>query len=201
MNRSEIMKKPPTLPASITFDQLDDEAGLAACASIDADAFARLYDLYFARVYKYVLYRVFEPQTADDLISIIFEKMLRGVGKFDPKKAKFSAWLFGIARHVVHDHYRNSRRVQWLPIECIDHLSDDTPAVEEELVQHEMSDLLLEGLRKLTDRERDLIGLKFAGEFNNRQIARMTGLSENNVGVILYRVLHRLREFMKTTEG
>jgi RNA polymerase sigma-70 factor (ECF subfamily) len=37
-------------------------------------------------------------------------------------------------------------------------------------------------------------GLKFYGGLSNRQIAKMSGLSESNVGVILYRAMHRLRE-------
>ncbi|MFQ6101807.1 MAG: RNA polymerase sigma factor [Anaerolineae bacterium] len=48
-------------------------------------------------------------------------------------------------------------------------------------------------MARLSDRERDLIGLKFAAGLPNRRIAELTGLSENNVGVILYRAVRRLR--------
>jgi RNA polymerase sigma-70 factor (ECF subfamily) len=46
----------------------------------------------------------------------------------------------------------------------------------------------------LSDRERELIALKYGAELNNRLIARLTGLSESNVGSILHRVIGSLRE-------
>ena len=57
----------------------------------------------------------------------------------------------------------------------------------------EERDRLLAALARLPARERDLIGLKFAAGLTNRRIADLTGLTESNVGVILYRTIRRLR--------
>ena len=51
-------------------------------------------------------------------------------------------------------------------------------------------------LPKLKDRERELLGLKYGGGLTNRKIASLVGLSEQNVGVILYRAMRRLRQLM-----
>jgi len=48
-------------------------------------------------------------------------------------------------------------------------------------------------LSHLPNRERDLIALKYGAELTNRQIARLTRLSESNVGTILNRIIRRLR--------
>ncbi len=48
-------------------------------------------------------------------------------------------------------------------------------------------------LNKFPDRERELVALKYGAELTNREIARMTGLSESNVGTILNRVVAKLR--------
>jgi RNA polymerase sigma-70 factor (ECF subfamily) len=200
MNRIETMKKPPDRTITNEISQFEEEADLAVRASHDPDVFARLYDRYFPRVYKYILYRVHDPQTADDLISKVFEKMLHGIKQFNPKRAVFGAWLFGIARHVVGDHYRFARQTNWLPLESVHQTGGGKRDAEEVVVRQEQGQLLLQGLYRLTDRERDVIGLKFAGEFNNRQIARLTGLRENHIGVILYRAIHRLRGFMNASE-
>jgi RNA polymerase sigma-70 factor (ECF subfamily) len=53
---------------------------------------------------------------------------------------------------------------------------------------------LAELLKTLTDRDRELIALKYGAEMSNRDIARATGLSESNVGTILYRATQVLRE-------
>ena len=48
--------------------------------------------------------------------------------------------------------------------------------------------------QSLSDRERELVALKYGAELTNRLIARLTGLSESNVGSILHRVVRSLRE-------
>ena len=48
-------------------------------------------------------------------------------------------------------------------------------------------------LARRTDRERELLAMKYGSEFSNRDIARMTGLSESNVGTILHRAVQVLR--------
>ncbi len=56
---------------------------------------------------------------------------------------------------------------------------------------------MLTAVAGLKERERDLIGLKFAGGLTNRRIAELTGLSESNVGIILYRTIRKLRTELK----
>jgi len=46
---------------------------------------------------------------------------------------------------------------------------------------------------KLPPRERELIALKYGAALNNRLIAKLTGLTESNVGTILHRVVQTLR--------
>ena len=46
---------------------------------------------------------------------------------------------------------------------------------------------------ELGGREKEILALKFGGGLTNRQIASLTGISESNVGTLIYRVLHRLR--------
>ena len=49
-------------------------------------------------------------------------------------------------------------------------------------------------LERLPERERSLVALKYGAELNNREIVRQTGLSESNVGTILFRAVNKLRE-------
>lgn len=170
-----------------------DELALVARAKADTAAVAALYDHYFPLIYKYVLYRVSDAQIADDLVSQIFERMLSDLGRYQPELAPFGAWLFGIARHVVGNFYRTKKRQNWLSLEGIFNLPNNDPIPEEAFLKIEQGDHLLRSLAKLSDRERDLIGLKFAGGLTNREISTLTRLTEANVGVILYRAIQRLR--------
>ena len=48
-------------------------------------------------------------------------------------------------------------------------------------------------LARRPERERELLALKYGAEYTNRDIARITGLSESNVGTILHRAVLALR--------
>jgi len=56
-------------------------------------------------------------------------------------------------------------------------------------------------LLELPDREAELIALKYGAELNNREIAKITGLSESNVGTIMHRTVKGLRERMENQHG
>jgi len=174
-----------------------DEASLAVLAVSDPASFAILYDRYFPRIHKYMLYRVQDPQTADDLVSQTFEAMLKQLRAYRPDQAPFSAWLFGIARHVISDHFRAGNRLKRF---FSDHrvspatISSSTPStMEDAAVRRDANHRLSAALACLSSRERDVIGLKFASGMNNRQIAALMGLSDSHVGIILYRSLRRLK--------
>jgi RNA polymerase sigma-70 factor (ECF subfamily) len=49
---------------------------------------------------------------------------------------------------------------------------------------------------ELPDRERELLALKYGSGLTNREIAGLTGVSESNIGTILYRTVRRLAGVM-----
>jgi RNA polymerase sigma-70 factor (ECF subfamily) len=176
----------------------DDE--LVDWARRSAEGFAALYDCYAPRVYTYIRYRVDDIPTAEDLTAQAFEQVLVHLPRFRPEKAPFGAWLFGIVRHTVSHYRRVQKRQHWLSLDMLLHRASDAPVPEAEAISNETHRQLLHAVAGLSERERDLIALKFAGEMSNRQIARLTGLSESNVGVVLYRSLRRLRSMLDEQE-
>jgi RNA polymerase sigma-70 factor (ECF subfamily) len=176
---------------------LPNELTLVTQASANAAAFAALYDHYFSRVYNYVRYRLQDADTADDITAQVFERALSSLGSYRPEKAPFSAWLFAIARNAINDYLRLQKRRRWLSLELLGNWSSSEPQPGDIVSDHELQDELLAAVARLGSRERDLIGLKFAGGLTNRRIAELTGLSENNVGIILYRAMQRLRTALK----
>lgn len=142
------------------------------------------------RVYNYFRYRLASSADVEELTSRTFERAWRSRARYQHNRAGFSAWLFGIAQNVRRD-YLQSRRSH-LPLSDVPELAAEIPAgagIERD------SDLA--HLRRLTarlpERERELLALKYGAELNNRMIARLTGLSESNVGTILHRTVQTLR--------
>lgn len=184
-----------------TLKLMANETDLAARAADEAAAFAAIYDHYFPRVYNYVRYRVRDLDLTDELTSLIFERALTRISTFQPEKAPFGAWLFAIARHAIQDHFRAERRRRWLSLDFF--VEHPSPGVlpEEAADQADTIQRMLNAVSQLDAREQDLIALKFTSRLDNVQIARITGLSESNVGVILYRALRRLRTLLNGKEN
>jgi RNA polymerase sigma-70 factor, ECF subfamily len=174
-----------------------EEAALAQRAASNRYYFATLYDRYFSRVYNYMRFRCSDPETADDLTSLVFERALKEIGHYQAERAPFAVWLFTIARNALTDHLRAGRRHPWLSLDVLRGQSNSDHSTEEALIEAETQDNLMRALAKLSERERDLIALKFQAGFNNRQIAEMTRLSESNVGVTVFRAIQRLRVLME----
>ena len=174
-----------------------DVSGLAERAAAgDVNAFAMLYDLFFARVYNYARYRCEDDDTADDLTAQIFERLLNKIAGYSSQKGMFEAWLFALARNVIIDYHRARKLRAFLPLETARQTPDGSLSLEEHSIRSQFEAQLLEALPRLTDRERDLLGLKYAWDLKNNQIAGLIGISEGNVAIILHRVINRLRTLL-----
>lgn len=165
------------------------------------EIFAELYEQYLPKVFRYIQYRVNSMQLTEDLTSTTFEKALVNFSRYSSDKAKFSTWIFSIARNVVIDHYRVSQRKQTAPLEEAGEVSSKDLSPEEELFQGEELARLQGYLAQLQHDEQEIIRLKFVAELNNRQIAKMLGLSESNVGTRLYRAVRKLRDSFQESEN
>lgn len=181
---------------------LPDEAAIIARALAEPAAFAAVYDHYFHAVYNYVRYRVDNPFTADDLTARVFEKALAKLRSYRADRAPFGVWLFAIARNTITDHLRANRRRAVFSLDdlAVEPESHADPLPEQSALQHERQAELGAALARLGERDRDLLALKFAGGLTNRRIAELSGLSESNVGVIVYRAIRKLRGHLSEAE-
>lgn len=153
------------------------------------------FERWYPAVFRYFRLRGADADTANDLASATFERALRHLKGFDPGKGSFANWIFTIAHNLAANHWASPAN---RPANLDDQLAATDPLPEANLIRLEDRRELLAALAALEERERDLLALKFAARFSNRQIAALTGLSESNVGVILYRALQRLRLRLST---
>ena len=158
-----------------------------------------LFEQYAARVFNYFQYRCNDTATAQDLTMQVFERLLRSLPRYDEDRAPVAAWLFSIARHVATDWQRRQYLRKFIPWEDFSRRPSAEPGPEQITLESEERIRLHQALRQLSSRERDIVGLRFASGLTNRAIAEMTGLSESNVAVILFRALQKLRRSLSET--
>jgi RNA polymerase sigma-70 factor (ECF subfamily) len=175
----------------------DEPDDLALRARSDPAAFAALYDAYFTQVYNTVFYRVLNPSVADDLTAQTFERALKNIRKYRPQRGRFVAWLLTMARNVVRDELRKQQVRPWVGIDQVAQQPSAAPLPEQMAIFSEEQTLLLAAIADLSERERELLALKYGAGLTNREIAVLAGLSESNVGTILHRSITRLRSVLK----
>jgi RNA polymerase sigma-70 factor, ECF subfamily len=158
--------------------------------SIDEADFEELYRAELPRVYNYFRFRVGDGPLAEDLTSETFEKAWRNRWRYRRDLAAFSTWVFTIARRVAQDQYRRQRKD--VPLEAVSEARTDENL--EDLIE-QLADTARVAvlLARLADRERELVALKYGAGLTNRAIAKLSGLSESNVGVILHRAVQQLQ--------
>lgn len=162
-------------------------------------SFDDLYAQYYPRVLAYLRFRTGTVDVAEDLVSLVFERALTHLADLQAPGA-VGAWLFRIARNCVSDYFR--RHQFDLSLDALvdgNHPCERSP--EEVIVAREERMLLLTHLKHLSEREREVIGLKFVACLQNREIARVLHMPEGTVSSLLHRALARLRDALGTEGG
>ena len=161
--------------------------------------FAELFREHYPRIYNYFRYRVESEEDAEDLTSAAFERAYARREDFDATRGTFSTWLFRIAHNLLANYYRTRQRHSAheaegdLPTDLV----TPAPSPEAQVIQEENVARLLTGLRGLSQRDQEVITLKFAGQLSNREIGQIMALKEKTVSVVLWRAMGRLQHQLK----
>ena len=172
------------------------DCGMGRWWAIDANEFAARYQEYLPRVLNFIRLRVPDEAVAQDLTAATFEQAFRKIGQLRNPQA-FGGWLFRIARNEVGQYYR--RRRPHTSLENLLELPSAGAAPYETAARREELARVLEAISELSSREQEIVALKFAAGLSNREIATALGLSDSNVGVILFRAIRKVRNQLGVT--
>ena len=155
-----------------------------------------IYREYHKNVYNYISFRINNHHDSEELTSHVFEKLLLTWHRYDHNKP-IEAWLITIAKNSVTDYLRKRRN--FAPIEAMMKLSSKNKAPEEVALLNESNRELMEGMAKLSQKDRGLLAMKFATDLDNQEIAELVGMSPNNAAVAIHRALKRLKKIMEVS--
>jgi RNA polymerase sigma-70 factor, ECF subfamily len=155
------------------------------------DACGDLYEHFHQQIYHYLYYRTGDPQTAEDLTSDVFIKMVEALSRYQLSAIPFQAWLFQIARNLAIDHYRrNQRRPAASMDETIpDPAPDPDSAIESRLTSAQLGWCL----EQIEGTQRDVLLLRFINDLSIKQTAAILHKSEDAVKGLQRRALTTLR--------
>lgn len=154
------------------------------------------YGAYGTGVYRFLRFHTDSADTAEDLAAETFMRVFEAMDRFDPARAEARVWIFGIARNVLRDHFRRAKVRNHVSIGATRDLAADAPSPEERLLREEQQAKLLDGVRQLGERDRELIGLRYGSELSMAEIGDVLGVRESAVRTRLWRALERLRSVL-----
>ena len=177
-------------------DLIQEKQIIKACQAGNFEGFGELYEAYVKKIYSFVYYKTYHKETAEDIVSGVFMKALENVNGYKSGRGSFSAWLYGIARHAVIDHFRAVRPS--INIEDVWDLADEEN-LEIDLDAREKLREVKKYLAKFKPAHREIIMMRLWGERSHREIAEAVGLSEANCKMIFSRQMGKLRAEMGAT--
>ena len=88
-----------------------DKDVLARAASGDSGAFGAVYQHYQHVVYRFALAITGSRDAAEDIAQEVFVTLFRDLGRYDPNRASFTTYLYGIVRNLSRERLRRDRRL------------------------------------------------------------------------------------------
>jgi RNA polymerase sigma-70 factor, ECF subfamily len=165
-----------------------DERLLIEAAQQDPSRFAELYESHFERVYAYIVRRVRDRSTAEDLTSEVFQHALANLHKYEWRGIAFVAWLYRIAYNAIANRWEKAQRET-----AGAGLEDQAAGATEEI---ERSAMLFQLVDQLPADQRRVITERFVEQKSIREVAQTLGRSEGAIKQLQWRALETLRAQM-----
>ena len=164
----------------------------------DADAFGKLYELYFVPVFRYILRRVKHRETAEDLVQEVFLKVHQAIARFEERGKSPLAYFFTVARNTIIDYWRKNDKV-FDDLEMLLEIPHPSDTPEEAAEKAHAAKMIRKTIRRLTHEQQEVIVLKFIDELPNRDIAALLGKTEKAVRQLQCRALKAMRQNLRNT--
>jgi RNA polymerase sigma-70 factor (ECF subfamily) len=170
-------------------DQAERQA-IAACQTGELTHFNFLYERYLEKIYRFVYFKTWHRQTAEDLTSVTFMKALEHIADYDVARGNFSSWLYRIAHNTVIDHYRTAK--QEVDIEQVFNLASGENVAAKTEVNLALEEVK-EYLKSLETETRELLIMRLWQGLSYQEISELTGKNESALKMAASRALKSLR--------
>lgn len=160
-------------------------------------AFGSLVERYQDYVFSVTFKVLKNREEAEEAAQDSFVKAYRALASFE-KRSKFGTWLYQIAWRTAIDRYRSKPK----PSQSLDdedsylQVADSGANPEQQFQQKNARAVIEQALSQMKPKDAALLTLYYLNEQSVKEIAEITGLSESNVKVKLFRLRDTLKNVM-----
>jgi RNA polymerase sigma-70 factor (ECF subfamily) len=144
-------------------------------------------------VYRFIRSDLRDDERAHDIVQDSFEKLWKQVAEIEYGVAK--AWLFSTAYREMIDIIRKERKLTLTDSYNDSDLSDDYG------VYSDINEILHKALEKLPEQHRTALLLRDYEGYSYKEIGDITGTSEAQVKINIYRGRLAMREYLVSMEN
>lgn len=170
----------------------------AAFKDGNAEAFKRMFDLYYTRLVVYVQRKIGNKCIAEDIVLEVFYKLYNHRTNITPRLEHLTNYLYTMAQHAAVDYVRelHKKRIsEWDFLALLDEFYIDPCEFERERI--DVTQEITAAVEQLPRAQRKIVKLLFFKGYRVRRIAVILGLSEQTVRNHKNRALARLREIAR----
>ncbi|WP_372651513.1 RNA polymerase sigma factor [Halobacteriovorax sp.] len=160
--------------------KMNDEQLMIKYQDGDHQAFEVLYLRHESKVYAYLRKRLPDQDQVEEVFQNTFLKVHKSRHHFNPKFL-FIQWLYTVARSELLDFCKKKKVVH---IEYID---------QGEAKEEIDSDLDLDNYKNLSDKEKELLSLKFISDNDYEEISNALNISQSNARKIFSRAIKKIK--------
>ena len=169
----------------------------------DPDALDAFYREHVDAVQRFVARRVSSPELAADLTADIFVAAMESAERYRVDRGAPSAWLYGIARHIVWAEYRRAGRERSAAVMAGSALLDceDVADILARIDAAASARELYSALDALSESERAVLELVAVDQLRVTEAADALGIGKVTARVRLHRARRRMKEQLATPDA
>ena len=146
---------------------------------------------YADSVYRFIVGQINDKDRANDIVQDAYEKLWRNVVEIEFIAVK--SWLFSTAYNVMIDILRREKRMSRMEPEYELYMMDNSQ-------YSDLNEILHKALNRLPEQQKTVILLRDYEGYDYKEIGKITGLTESQVKINIYRGRVALKSYIGTME-
>ena len=158
-----------------------------------------------SKIYNFIFSKVHNRDVAEDIFQDTFIKVIKTLksGMYN-EEGKFLSWVMRISHNLIIDFFRKSNRMPKFEAtddyDVFQFVSDNTPNVENNLIQHQIVNDLQNLITELPEDQKEVLNMRLYRDMSFKEIAEITGVSINTaLGRMRYAVIN-LRKMVEENQ-